>query len=94
MTNQRIYLKKGLQLRKVGKQHMIVEASEENVNMSNVYSLNTTAARLWELIAENPATTAEQLVDYLCDNYEIDKATATGDVERLLAEWKSYGLII
>ncbi len=72
---------------------MIVEASEENVNMSNVYSLNATAARLWELIAENRATTAEQLADYLCDNYEIDKATAAGDVDRLLAEWKSYGLI-
>ena len=34
--------KAGVKLRKVGNQYMIVEANEENANMSDVYSLNHT----------------------------------------------------
>ena len=44
MDKRTIYPQEGLQLRKVGKQYMIVKANENNVNMSDVYSLNRTAA--------------------------------------------------
>ena len=44
-------------LRRIGNQYMIVEACAGNVNMSNVYSLNRTAAWLWEQIAEDGCTT-------------------------------------
>lgn len=84
--------KEGLQLRKVGKQYMIVEACEKNVNMSDVYSLNHTAACLWERIAQGNCT-PDNLAECLCENYDTDKETAAQDVKRQLAEWKSYGLI-
>ena len=72
---------------------MIVEACEENVNMSDVYSLNHTAARMWERIARGGCT-PDELSDYLCEHYDVDKATTTHDVERQLAEWKAYGVIL
>lgn len=50
MEEMKICPKEGLKLRKVGKQYMIVEACEGNVNMSHVYSLNQTAAQMWERI--------------------------------------------
>lgn len=82
----------GLKLRKIGSQHVIVKACDGNVNMSNVYSLNLTAAELWTQL-EDGNSTAEGLADWLCDSYKIDKAKALQDVERQLAEWQEFGLV-
>lgn len=84
--------KKGLLLRKVGRQYMIVEANEQDVNMSDVYSLNLTAARMWECLAQGDCTKTA-LVDRLCQDFDTDQATARRDVERQLDEWKAFGLI-
>ena len=84
--------KKNLQLRKIQNQYMIVEASAADVNMSNVYSMNKTAADLWEVISSNERT-VEELVEWLCSNYDVEADVAKGDVERQLAEWREFGLI-
>ena len=93
METKTIRPKAGVQLRRIGKQYIIVEANEENVNMSDVYSLNRTAARMWEEITQRDCT-PDELADSLCKDFETDKATALEDVERQLAEWKAYGLIL
>ena len=92
MEERTIRPKEGLLLRKIGKQYMIVEACEENVNMSDVYSLNPTAAWIWERMAQGGCT-PEELAESLCEAYDIDRETALQDVERQLVEWKSYGLV-
>lgn len=92
MISNKIKPKANLRLRKVGKQYMIVESCADNVNMSNVFSLNKTAARLWERIEQADVTTAE-LVDWLCSVYDVDAVTAYRDVERQLSEWRSFGLL-
>ena len=84
--------KKNLQLRKIQNQYMIVEASPADVNMSNVYSMNKTAADLWEVISSNERT-VEELVEWLCSNYDVGADVAKDDVERQLAEWREFGLI-
>lgn len=84
--------KKSLQLRKIQNQYMIVEASAGNVNMSNVYSLNKTAADLWEVI-NTQERTVEELVEWLCLNYAVEKDVAQMDIERQLAEWREFGLV-
>lgn len=84
--------KSGLQLRKIGSQYMIVEASDENVNMSSVYNLNTTAARLWKRM-EDGTSTVERLADFLCDEYDVDRATALADVQRQVDAWREFGLL-
>lgn len=84
---------KNLKLRKIGSQYAIVEANEENVNMSDVYSLNPTAAQLWELL-ENGNSTVEAMTDWLCEHYDVEKETARHDVEKQLAEWQAFGLVI
>ena len=82
----------GLKLRKIGRQHVIVKACDGNVNMSNVYSLNRTAAELWEQL-EKGNSTVEGLAEWLCGRYEVEKSAARQDVERQLAEWEGFGLI-
>ena len=84
--------KNNLQLRKLGNSYMIVEVSAENVNMSNVYTLNKTAADMWQLITEGERTAAD-LAGWLCSKYDVEPATAQADVEQQLTEWREFGLI-
>lgn len=90
--NETIEPKDGLRLRKIGSRYMIVEACNENVNMTDVFSLNETAARLWQRINEGKFT-PEELAGWLCGEYDTDKDTALTDVQRQLEEWKAFGLI-
>ena len=71
---------------------MIVEANENHANMSDVYSLNPTAAMMWQRMGEG-ACTPDDLADCLCKEFDIDKATALHDVERQLDDWLQFGLI-
>ena len=64
--------KNNLQLRKLGNSYMIVEVSAENVNMSNVYTLNKTAADMWQLICDGEHTAAD-LAGWLCSKYDVDE---------------------
>lgn len=84
--------KENLQLRKIGSQYLIVEACAERVNRSNVYTLNETAATLWQELARG-VDDAARLAAYLCEAYEVDPATARADVERQLAQWQASGLL-
>ena len=92
MNDNVVRPKRNLQLRKIQNQYMIVEASAVNVNMSNVYSLNKTAADLWEMISPGERT-VEELIEWLCSNYDVEADIAKADVERQLAEWREFGLI-
>ena len=85
--------KAGLRLRKVGGQYMIVEAGAGHINLSSVYSLNRTAALLWERLSEEGACTPRELADRLCSAFGVDGETAARDVVRQLAEWREYGLV-
>lgn len=81
-----------LRLRKVGNKYMLVETCNGQVNMADVFSLNETAARLWQRINEGRFT-PEELADWICGEYDTDKETALADVLRQLSEWRKFGLI-
>ena len=85
-------LKKNLRLRKVGSKYMIVDNSTEQVNMVDVYTMNETAAMLWQRFVEREFT-PEEMVEVLCQEYEVTREQALADVEALLGEWKSFGLM-
>ncbi len=80
----------GLKLRKIGSRYMIVSLAENNVNLSEVYTLNATAAGIWERVEEN---TVEEIADWICGEYEVDRERALADVEAQLEEWEKFGLI-
>lgn len=92
MESRIIHPKPGLRLRRIGQQYMIVEVCAGNANMSSVYSLNRTAARMWEELSARDRTPGE-LADELVELYGIDAATALRDVERQLEVWREFGLI-
>lgn len=90
--NKIIHTKSNLKLRKIGNQYMIVQVCNEQINMSDVFSMNKTAASIWERISKG-GYTFEELVEWICDTYDVSKNTAGNDLEKLLDEWKSFGLI-
>ena len=85
--------KKGFNLRTVCGENIIVAEGEENIDFSNIISMNDTSAFLWREIQGGKEFTAQQLVDRLLEEYEVDEATAQHDVEALVAQWQEAEII-
>ena len=81
-----------LRLRKIGSRSMVVKEVEGEVNMTDVFTLNSTASDIWSAFAGKDFT-GEDLVGYLIDNYEVTLERAEADVAALLSQWKEFGLI-
>lgn len=81
-----------LKLRKVGKQYMVVRHDAHAVDLANVYTLNETAAWLWNIAAEADFT-ATTLAEALCSRYDVEPARAEADVQQLISQWQANGLI-
>lgn len=86
-------LKKNLAVRRVGRQYIVVDLSSTNVNIADVYTMNATAAWLWERIGGD-SFTSSMLVDWLCARYDVEASRAAGDVEAMLADWRRFGLVV
>ena len=79
-------------MRDICGQKVISGEGLEQVNFSNLISLNETAAFLWEAVEDN-GFTAETMADALCFEYEVEREIALRDAEALCAKWKEIGLI-
>lgn len=81
-----------LKLRQVGGEYMIINPYSEAADMTQVISLNETAAWLWQQ-AEGKEFTVEEMVDWLCGAYEVDRPIAEKDIRELCDEWVRKGLV-
>lgn len=81
-----------LVLRRMGRRYMMVDAGQDSAGTSDVYTLNETAARLWERMGSDDIC-AEALAEWLSHEYEVDYEQALTDVRHQLDEWSQYGLI-
>ena len=85
-------LKSGLQLLNVGHDYFIVDPDGGAINLTNLYSMNETAAFLWQHFSERDFSEAD-LVECLCGTYDVDPTSAASDVHQLLNTWNEFGLI-
>lgn len=85
-------LRKGLVLRHIGKDNIIIDPDKGAVDMTRVYTLNEVAAWLWKQM-EAKEFTAEELQELLMQNYEVEHERAGKDVEALINQLKEQGLI-
>lgn len=83
---------KRLKLRRMGSRYMLVEACADSVNLTHVYTLNESAALLWQWAAEAPFDTA-RLTTRLAAHYGLEPEAISADVEAQLDEWLSMGLV-
>ena len=74
---------------------MIVDSSGNDgcvVDCANVYTLNATAAFIWQAMVEREFG-VEDAAEVLCAEFDVERDRALQDVTMQLAEWKQYGLI-
>ena len=80
-----------LVLRQIGDEYMIVNPFTDTVDMTDVYTLNESAAWLW-LQLEGKSFTQSDLVSLLQTEYDVDTETARADIDELCNHWLSSGL--
>lgn len=85
--------KPGFNLRNVCGQNMIVAEGEENIDFSNIISMNESSSYLWNKVQQMPSFTVEDMAELLLREYDVDIATAVSDCETLAAEWGQTGII-
>ena len=86
-------VKNGFNLREVCGEHIIVAEGDENIDFSNIISMNESSAYLWEEVQKMDSFTVDNLVELICDQYEIDADTARKDATTLAAQWGTAGII-
>ena len=84
--------KPGFNLRVVCGENIIVAEGEENIDFSNIISMNESSAYLWQNI-QGKEFTHEDLVGLLTQEYEVDEATALKDAKALTELWLQAGII-
>lgn len=84
--------KPGFKLRSVCGENIIVAEGEENIDFSNIISMNESSAYLWNRI-QGKDFEVKDLVDLLIEMYEVDEETATRDARLLVDQWKQAEII-
>jgi hypothetical protein len=82
----------GFVLRKVGDEYIISGEGLGQVNLNRIFSLNSTAAFLWQSI-EGKDFNAATLSDLLVNQYHIDASLAQRDAQAILNEWIKAGIV-
>lgn len=85
--------KKGFNLREVCGEHIVVAEGIENIDFTNIISMNESSAYLWEKAQAEDSFDEDFLVKLLLEKYEIDEATAQKDVAELVKLWKEADII-
>ena len=85
--------KKGFKLRNICGANIIVANGKENIDFTNIISMNETSAFLWEQIEQKDNFDTETLTELLLDNYDVDKETALNDASELIKQWLEAEII-
>ena len=83
--------KPGFNLRNVCGEQVIVAEGRENIDFSNIISMNETSAYLWNAIQDKDFT-VDDLVELLMQEYDVDEQTARKDAQALAKQWLEAGI--
>lgn len=83
--------KKGFKLRNVCGENIIVSEGMENIDFTNIISMNDSSAYLWQNIQDKDFT-ADDLKDLLIKEYEVDEETALKDSKEVMQQWLKAGI--
>lgn len=84
--------KTGFNLRDICGEKVIVPQGKENIDFTNIISMNATAAFLWDAL-QGKDFELRDIVRLLTDNYEVDKETAEKDARELMLSWQECGIV-
>ena len=84
--------RKGLTLRSLGSEYILVAEGLDAVDFSKMISMNASAAYLWQEV-DGKEFDNDLLAQRLMEKYGIDRETANHDVAVLIQNWKDANLI-
>ena len=82
----------GFNLRQICGENVIIAEGEENIDFSNIISMNESSAYLWKNIQDKDFS-EDELVKLLTEEYDVDDITAKSDVNSLVKSWLDAGII-
>ena len=83
---------KGLVMRKLGSEKLLVAESLDLIDFNKLISLNDSAAYIWESLSDMSFDT-ETITALLTDRYDVDDDTARKDAQELIEVWLQAGII-
>ncbi len=86
-------VKSGFKLNEVCDETFLVPMGETNIDFSKLIVLNESSLLLWHRMTEGDFTT-DDLVNKLLEEYDVDEPTARRDVEALIKQFRSEGVIV
>ena len=85
--------KPGFNLRNVCGEQIIVAEGKENIDFSNIISMNESAAYLWKKVQQLDSFTPDDLAKFLLEEYEVSEETALQDAQTVAAQWMQAGIV-
>ena len=83
--------KSGFVLRNVVDEYILMPTGDNIGQFNGSVLLNEVSAFIWEKL-QNP-TSKEELLKAILDEFEVDRATASADLDALLETLRGYGVI-
>lgn len=80
-------------LREIAGEFIIVPTGQEAQQFQGLISVNETGAFLWKALQES-SKTIEELVQELCESYEVEYSQAIKDVETFIELVNEKGMLI
>jgi len=84
-------IKNGFVLREMLGENIVAGEGLENISFNKLISLNSTAAFLWKKV-EGKEFSAEEMAQYLVEEYGIEMALALTDAKALCQAWIDAGV--
>lgn len=83
----------GFNLRQLCGENIIVAEGEQNIDFSNIISMNESAAYLWQKLQPLDQFTAADMARLLREEYEVSEEQALKDCATLAATWANAQII-
>lgn len=83
--------KTGFNLRNVCGEHIVVAEGKENIDFSNIISMNESSAFVWNALKGE--FTVERMAELLAGEYEVSMDVAKADCAKLAQLWMEAGII-
>jgi len=77
--------------RNVGAEAILVPIRNNVGNLDFVYTLSAVAARIWSLL--DGTHTADEIVELICAEYDVDAETARADMAALVSDLAEVSLL-
>ena len=71
----------------------MLATGQENIDFTNIISLNETANFLWNELAQREDFTIDDMVKLLTGEYEVEADEAKADCQALVQQWTDAGIL-